>query len=50
VRNTATWAFSIRPAVPVYWRCTPTECTPFFTSPVSSTTSTAPGSANASTT
>jgi len=23
-RYTATWAFSIRPAVPVYWRCTPT--------------------------
>jgi hypothetical protein len=26
----------MRPAVPLYWRCTPTECTPFFTSPVSS--------------
>jgi hypothetical protein len=26
----------MRPAVPVYWRCTPTECIPFFTSPVSS--------------
>ena len=23
-RYTATWEFSIRPAVPVYWRCTPT--------------------------
>lgn len=31
-------------AVPVYWRCTPT---PFFRSPVSSTTSTACSSANA---
>ena len=27
----------MRPAVPLYWRCTPTQCTPFFTSPVSST-------------
>jgi hypothetical protein len=36
--------------VPVYWRCTPTECTPFFTSPVSSRTSTAFGSPNESVT
>jgi len=28
--------FSIRPAVPVYWRCTPTVWVPFFRSPVSS--------------
>jgi hypothetical protein len=27
--------------VPLYWRCTPTDWSPFFTSPVSSTTSTA---------
>src|SRR4029077_13179294 len=33
VRYTATWEFSMRPAVPLYWRCTPTECRPFFTSP-----------------
>ncbi|GAA1271640.1 hypothetical protein GCM10009646_68460 [Streptomyces aureus] len=26
------------PAVPVYWRCTPTVCVLFFRSPVSSTT------------
>ncbi len=29
----ATCAFSIRPAVPVYWRCTPTVHTPSFRSP-----------------
>src|ERR1700741_5399117 len=50
VRYTATWEFSTRPAVPLYWRCTPTLCTPFLTSPVSSTTKIAPGSPNASTT
>src|SRR5215203_2219060 len=43
-RYTATWAFSMRPAVPVYWRCTPTVPVPFLRSPVSSTTSTASGS------
>ena len=42
--NTATWALSIRPAVPVCWRWTPTEWTPFFRSPVSSTTRTPSGS------
>ena len=30
VNWTATWAFSIRPAVPVYWRCTPTVAGPPF--------------------
>jgi integrase len=35
---------SMRPAVPVYWRCTPGVAVPFLRSPVSSTTSTAPGS------
>ena len=30
VRYTATWEFSTRPAVPLYWRCTPTLCTPIF--------------------
>jgi hypothetical protein len=44
-RKTATWAFSMRPAVPAYWRCTPTVAVPFFRSPVSSMTSTAAGSA-----
>jgi hypothetical protein len=41
--KTATWAFSTRPAVPVYWRWTPTVWAPFLRSPVSSTTSTAWG-------
>src|SRR5512132_4246671 len=27
------WAFSTRPAVPVYWRWTPTVVVPFFRSP-----------------
>jgi tRNA-splicing ligase RtcB len=40
----------LRPAVPVYCRCTPGVAVPFFTSPVSSTTSTAPGSPSCSTT
>jgi hypothetical protein len=40
----ATWAFSTRPAVPVYCRCTPTVAVPFLTSTVSSTTSAACGS------
>src|SRR5579875_159327 len=35
-RNTATWQFSTRPAVPEYWRCTPALAVPFLTSPVSS--------------
>lgn len=39
---------SILPAVPVYWRWTPTVCVPFFTSPVSSITSTAPSSCRCS--
>jgi len=30
VRYIATWAFSIRPAVPVCWRWTPTVRVPFF--------------------
>jgi hypothetical protein len=28
-KNTATWAFSIRPAVPQYWRWTATDSVPF---------------------
>ena len=48
--DTATWQLPILPSAPQYWRCTPTECTPFFKSPVSSTTSTASESANASAT
>ena len=40
----------MRPAVPEYWRCTPTVAVPFLTSPVSSTTKIAPGSPKASTT
>lgn len=30
-KYTATRAFSIRPAVPVYWHCTPTVAVPFLT-------------------
>jgi hypothetical protein len=37
-----TWEFSMRPAVPLYWRCTPTECSPFLRSAVSFTTKMAP--------
>jgi hypothetical protein len=37
-------------AVPEYWRCTPTDVVPFLQKPVSSTTSTAAGSPNCSTT
>jgi hypothetical protein len=48
-RQTATWAFSTRPAVPVYWRCTPTVAIPFLRSPVSSTNKTASGSPTCST-
>ena len=36
-RNTPIWQFSMRPAVPLYWRCTPTDLVPFFRKPVSST-------------
>ena len=32
-KYTATWAFSTRLAVPVYWRSTPTVAVPFLTSP-----------------
>src|ERR1700760_4740280 len=28
-RNTATWQFSTRPAVPEYWRCTPALAVPY---------------------
>lgn len=41
---------SIRPAVPDYCRATPTECSPFFKNPVSSTTSTPSGLPSVSTT
>ena len=44
------WQLSTLPAVPEYWRCTPTEVVPFFRNPVSSTTSTAPGPPRCSTT
>jgi hypothetical protein len=42
--------FATKPrlAVPLYWRCTPTDWVPFLTSPVSSTTRIAPGSPKAS--
>ena len=33
-RNTPTWQFSIRPAVPLYCRCTPTDLSPFLRNPV----------------
>src|SRR5918995_1745347 len=33
----ADWQFSLLPAVPVYWRFTPTLFSPFFRKPVSST-------------
>jgi hypothetical protein len=35
---TATRQFSCLPTCPQYWHATPTECVPFFTNPVSSTT------------
>src|SRR5215217_7240870 len=38
--NTPIWQFSMRPAVPLYWRCTPTDLVPFFRNPVSSTINT----------
>lgn len=40
--------FSWKRRMPEYCRATPTECVPFFRKPVSSTTSTASGSARAS--
>src|SRR3954447_23254351 len=49
-RNTPIWQFSMRPAVPLYWRATPADFVPFFRKPVSSTISTASRSANTSTT
>src|SRR5512132_2833823 len=49
-RKTPSWQLSTLPAVPEYCRCTPTEVVPFLRSPVSSTTSTAPGSPRCSTT
>ena len=39
-RNTPIWPFSTLPAVPIYWRATPAECSPFVRKPVSSRTST----------
>src|SRR5438874_1963022 len=42
-RNTPTWQFSTRPAVPLYWRATPQDLVPFLRNPVSSTTSTLSG-------
>lgn len=41
--ETAIWQFSVRPAVPEYWRWTPAEVVPFFTKPLSSMISTPPG-------
>jgi hypothetical protein len=32
-RNTPSWQFSIRPAVPEYCRCTPADFVPFFKKP-----------------
>jgi hypothetical protein len=49
-RNTPSWQFSTRPAVPEYCRCTPAERRPFFTKPVSSGTNTARESPRCSTT
>jgi hypothetical protein len=40
----------MRPAAPLYWRCTPTDFVPFFRKPVSSITSTAAGSPSGATT
>ena len=39
-RNTPTWQFSVRPAVPEYCLCTPADRVPFFRKPVSSAIST----------
>src|SRR6185436_3917711 len=44
---TPTWQFVILPAVPVYCRCTPTECLPCLRKPVSSTTHVVTGSFSA---
>jgi hypothetical protein len=44
------WQFSMRPAVPEYWRCTPQDFVPFFTKPVSSSTNTACSSPRCATT
>ena len=41
---TATRQFSCLPTCPQYCRATPTECVPFFTNPVSSTTQATTGS------
>ena len=49
-RNTPTWQFSVRPAVPEYCRCTPADRVPFFKNPVSSAISTPSGSPSCSTT
>ena len=49
-RNTPTWQFSVRPAVPEYCRCTPADRVPFFRNPVSSAISTPSGSPRCSTT
>jgi len=38
IKNTPIWQFSIRPAVPLCCRCTPTDLFPFFRNPVSSIT------------
>lgn len=46
---TATWQLSLRPIVPEYWRCTPTEWLPFFGNPVSSTTIASSAGSSAST-
>ena len=48
-RNTPSWQFSIRPAVPEYCRCTPADFVPFFRNPVSSAMRTAVGSPMAAT-
>jgi hypothetical protein len=43
VSETSDWQFAVLPSAPQYWRATPTECTPFFGSAVSSMISTASG-------
>ncbi|MDW4905777.1 hypothetical protein RB628_10620 [Streptomyces sp. ADMS] len=45
MQYTATTALLTCPVVPVYWRPTPAVAVPFFSWPVSSKTSTAPGAA-----
>jgi hypothetical protein len=49
-RNTPTWQFSVRPAVPEYCLWTPADRVPFFRKPVSSAISTPSGSPSCSTT